>query len=279
MTSIAEILSLHQQLPGDNSRFDLELLLCELLDCQPAYIRTWPEKQLSAEQEARIQQLIKRRVNGEPVAHLIGRQAFWTLDLLVSPDTLIPRQDTELLVERVLQLPILDTAEVLDMGTGTGAIALALATERPQWQVSASDFKSSVVALAKKNAKRHHISNIEIFQSDWFANMRAKTFDLIVSNPPYIAPDDPHLCEGDLRFEAESALVADDMGLADIRHIVSQAPNYLNDQGWLVLEHGYNQGALVQSLLAECGFDSVECCQDLGGNDRVSLGQYRRGQQ
>ena len=152
MTSIAEILPLHQQLPGDNPRYDLELLLCELLDCQPASLRTWPEKQLSVEQEVRLQQWIGRRVNGEPIAHLIGRQAFWTLDLLVTPDTLIPRQDTELLIERVLQLPISDSAKVLDMGTGTGAIALALATERQQWQVLASDFKPSVVALAKKNA-------------------------------------------------------------------------------------------------------------------------------
>ena len=278
MTSIAEILPLHQQLPGDNPRYDLELLLCELLDCQPAYLRTWPEKQLSAEQEVRLQQWIGRRVNGEPIAHLIGRQAFWTLDLLVTPDTLIPRQDTELLIERVLQLPISDSAKVLDMGTGTGAIALALATERQHWQVLASDFKPSVVALAKKNAERHQLSNVEIFQSDWFTNITVKTFDLIVSNPPYIAPDDAHLCQGDLRFEASSALVAEDMGLADIRHIVSQAPNYLNDQGWLVLEHGYDQGASVQSLLVQYGFDLVECCQDLGGNDRVSLGQYRRGQ-
>ena len=275
MSSIAKTLLLYKTLPGDNPRYDMELLLCELLECQPAYLRTWPETELTVEQLETLHEWLARRIDGEPVAHLIGRQAFWTLDLFVSPDTLVPRQDTEVLVERALALPLPIGARVLDLGTGTGAIALSLATEKPDWKVFGCDFKASVVELAQKNADKYQLSKVDFFQSDWFEKAAGHTFDLIVSNPPYIAPKDKHLYEGDLRFEADSALVAGDKGLADIQHIVSRAPAYLNDSGWLVLEHGYDQAEAVKRLLIENGFGAVEGCQDLGGNYRISLGQYR----
>ncbi len=269
--SIEQALASSSQLQTETPRLDIECLLCHVLNCDSSYLRTWPEKQLSSEQRTLFKSLLKRRLQGEPIAHICETRAFWTLDLLVTPDTLIPRPDTEVLVETILNLKLPKQANILDLGTGTGAIALALASERLTWKVTATDFRSEVVSLAKRNAEQHHITNVEIFQSDWFSHISASSFDVIVSNPPYIDPDDKHLSEGDVRFEPLSALIADNKGLADIEHIISQASKFLNQGGWLVLEHGYDQASEVQALFQQAHFQCIETIKDYGQQDRLTM--------
>lgn len=278
MTSVAELLSQRQRLEdvSDSPGLDVELLLCFCLQKERSYFRAWPEAEVTADQQQRFQQLLDRRLNGEPVAYLIGERGFWSLDLAVNSSTLIPRPETELLVEKTLTLLAdKNSATVLDLGTGTGAIALALASERSDWLVEACDVQVEAVALAQSNQKKYVLDNVQIFQSDWFESVARDQFDLIVSNPPYIDPDDIHLNTGDVRFEPRSALVAAKKGLADIEKIISQAQAYLNDCGWLVFEHGYDQAAAVRELLVLAGFDQVFTEQDLAGMDRISGGQCR----
>ena len=272
--SIKKALANWSQLQTDTARLDIECLLCYTLRCDNSYLRTWPEKILSSEQYELFQGLLRRRLQGEPIAHICGTRAFWTLDLLVTPDTLIPRPDTELLVENILNLDLPKQANILDLGTGTGAIALALASERTEWKLFATDFRTEVVSLAQRNADKHRISNIEFFQSDWYCDIPAMRFDLIVSNPPYIDPEDKHLSEGDVRFEPLSALTADNKGLADIEHIIDEAHKFLNQNGWLVLEHGYEQAQAVQVLLKRAGYRNIETVQDYGQQDRMTMAQY-----
>lgn len=272
--SIAQALSLSSQLASDTARLDVECLLCHIIECNATYLRTWPEKQLSLEQISLFQSLFTRRQAGEPIAHLCGTRAFWTLNLKVSPATLIPRPDTEILVETILDLALPSQADILDLGTGTGAIALALASERPAWQVTATDFLPEVVALAKENAQMHQLENVTIILSDWFESLDAQRFDLIVSNPPYIDPEDRHLNEGDVRFEPRTALTAENQGLADLTLIIQQAPAYLKPQGWLVLEHGYDQAAAVKNLFRQNAYYCIETKQDYGQQDRMTMAQY-----
>ena len=261
---------------SDTSRLDCELLLCYLLDVDRTYLKTWPDRELSETIEEQFQQLLQRRIIGEPVAYLIGTQGFWTLDLKVSADTLIPRPETELLVEAALELELPQQAKVLDLGTGTGAIALALATEQSRWQVSAVDLMPGAVQLAKENCQRCQLENVEIFQSHWFADIAPQSFDLIVSNPPYIETDDAHLTQGDVRFEPASALVSGPQGLDDLRLLVAQSVNYLIDCGWLMVEHGYQQGPAVRDLFEQAGFALVETRVDLNNLERITLGRYSR---
>ncbi|WP_321160330.1 peptide chain release factor N(5)-glutamine methyltransferase [Marinomonas rhodophyticola] len=211
------------------------------------------------------------------MAYLLGHQAFWTVDLEVAPCTLIPRADTERLVEVALSVLDINKANrILDLGTGTGAIALALAAELPNANVVGVDLIEDAVALAKRNASRNHISNVRFVQSSWFDVLdTSESFDLIVSNPPYIDSNDEHLSQGDVRFEPKSALVADKQGMADIEHIIQQAPDYMAPNAYLVFEHGYDQALAVQQRLREAGFVSIKSFQDLGGNDRVTIGQYK----
>lgn len=257
---------------NDSPRLDVELLLCHVLEKPRTYLFTHPEYELNTEQSRLFERLLQRRLGGEPVAYLIGHKGFWTLDLAVSPATLIPRPETELLVEMALALSLPHQARVLDLGTGTGAIALALASERTQWQITAVDVSVDAVALAECNRRTHKLSNVVVQQSHWFEAVAGQHFDLIVSNPPYIDSEDIHLQQGDVRFEPASALVAADQGLADIRHIVGGAKAFLKKGGWLLLEHGWQQGEVVNQLLQSAGYQCVETVQDLSGHDRVAKG-------
>lgn len=259
---------------SDSSRLDAELLLCHVIEQPRSYLFTWSDRALSPEQVEVYEALLQRRLLGEPVAHLIGSQAFWTLDLEVTPATLIPRPETESLVEVALDKLADGPFRVADLGTGTGAIALALASERSNWRVVGCDRVEAAVQLAERNRQRLEISNAEFVQGSWFEPLQG-TFDMIVSNPPYIDPDDPHLQQGDVRFEPLSALIADNQGMADIEQIAGTARTFLNAGGWLLFEHGYDQGPVSRELLKRLGYTNVETIQDLGARDRVTLGCWR----
>ena len=261
---------------GDSSQLDAELLLAQVTGWSRTRFRAFPEQHVSLVQAAAFEQRVDKRAAGEPVAYVLGQQEFWSLPLQVSAATLIPRPDTECVVEQALTLDLPARARVLDLGTGTGAIALALASERPDWHITASDFVDAAVALAQSNAEALNLP-IHLVKSHWFDQLAAvcfdQGFDLIVSNPPYIASTDHHLSEGDVRFEPASALVSGADGLDDIRHIVAAAPGWLNAGGWLLLEHGYDQAQAVQALLQQQSFDQVHSRQDYGRNDRMTLGR------
>lgn len=258
---------------GESPRADADALLCHLLDCRRSYLMTWPEHELDAAQQATLSGWLARRLNGEPIAHLIGEREFWSLPLKVSPATLIPRPDTEVLVEQALARLPGGPCALLDLGTGTGAIALALKSERPYADVWAVDRMPAAAALARTNSAALGLP-IEVRDGSWFAPLSdAPRFAMIVSNPPYIDGTDPHLHEGDVRFEPRSALVAEEQGLADIRLIVTQAPAHLVPGGWLLLEHGWDQGEAVRQLLLQQGYVQVETVRDYGDNERVTLGR------
>jgi len=258
---------------GESPRLDAELLLSYVTGLSRTSFRAWPERQVTATEARRFEALVEQRVNGHPVAHLLGEQEFWSLPLKVNASTLIPRPDTECLVEAALVLPLPDNAQVLDLGTGTGAIALALASERHHWQVLACDAVASAVELATENARRLGLP-VTVVLSHWFDNLPAGRIDLIVSNPPYIASGDHHLGEGDVRFEPASALVAGGDGLDDIRAIVATSADWLNAGGWLVVEHGFDQGDAVRALFGQAGLVAVETRKDYGNRDRLTLGQW-----
>jgi len=264
-----------RRIAGDTARLDAELLLAQVTGLSRSGFRAFPEREVEARLAAEFEDVVMQRAQGMPVAYLLGHQEFWSLPFKVSSSTLIPRPDTECLVEQALELPLPDNARVVDLGTGTGAIALALASERPSWMISACDLMEDAVALAQANASKLKLP-VEVFQSRWFAGLPAGSFDLIVSNPPYVASGDHHLDEGDVRFEPASALVSGADGLDDIRLIVSEAPAWLNAEGWLLLEHGFDQAEAVQGLLTARGFAKVESRKDYGGNDRMTLGQWPR---
>ena len=260
------------QSTSESPRLDAELLLMHVLGVNRSWLFAWPEKLLETDQQNKADDLLKRRIHGEPVAYLTGTREFWSLPLAVNPSTLIPRPDTETLVEWALELELPESATVLDLGTGTGAIALALASENPGWKVSAVDLNPQAVELAQRNAASLKL-DLAISQSGWFDAV-AGQYHLIVSNPPYIDPSDKHLLQGDVRFEPHSALTAADHGLADLRHIIHSAPDFLHEGGWLLLEHGYDQAQGVCKLLEQQGFSAVTTRHDLGGQPRISGGQY-----
>lgn len=260
----------------DTPRLDAEVLLSYVIGKPRVFFMTWPDHQLTSIQQAQFEALVQQRKQGVPVAYLTGEREFWSLPLKTSPETLIPRPDTEVVVETVLQLaselPI--KSRVLDLGTGTGAIALAIASEKPDWSVCGVDVATACVELAQLNLAHLGFSNCRFLQSDWYDSVEKECFDIIVSNPPYIEEDDPHLNEGDVRFEPKRALVAADNGLADIRHIVAQSVEHLATNGWLLVEHGYKQAELVQESFTLHGFNKVETIVDYGQQPRVTIGCF-----
>jgi len=259
---------------SDTARVDAEVLLAHVLHKTRTWLHTWPEQQLSEDQLARFQQLLSRRARGEPVAHLVGRQDFWSLTLQVTADTLIPRPETERLVELALaRIPPQATWRIADLGTGSGAIALALAKERPNCMIIATDQSAAALAVATNNARSNQLGNVQFRQGDWFEALHDDTgFELIVSNPPYIKETDPHLQQGDVRFEPAGALQAGHTGLDDLQHIIQAALAYLEPGGWLLLEHGYDQGAAVLQLLAQAGYEQITDYTDLAGLPRIAEG-------
>ncbi|WP_078925394.1 peptide chain release factor N(5)-glutamine methyltransferase [Vibrio cincinnatiensis] len=257
---------------SDSPSLDAAVLLCHVLQKPRSYLLTWPEKVLTSEQQTEFDALLTRRLSGEPVAYIIGEREFWSLPLKVSPSTLIPRPDTERLVELALEKAEQIPGDILDLGTGTGAIALALASELPARHVFGVDLRHEAQQLAIENSQRLQITNVTFLQGSWFTPLvEGIKFALIVSNPPYIEESDPHLEQGDVRFEPKSALVAEDNGLADIKYIAQTAREYLLAEGWLLFEHGYEQATAVQTILKELGYQAITTEQDYAGNDRVTL--------
>lgn len=259
---------------SESPKRDAEILLEYVTGKARTYLLAFGETELTAEQEAQLAALLARRQAGEPVAHLVGEREFWSLPLYVSAATLIPRPDTECLVEQALERLPAEPCEILDLGTGTGAIALALASERPDCDVTAVDVMPDAVALAKRNVARLERHNVTVLHSSWFSALAGRSFGMIVSNPPYIDEHDPHLAQGDVRFEPLTALVAGNAGLADLEHIVTTSRQHLLPGGWLLVEHGWTQGEAVRALFTDAGFHAVETCRDYGGNDRLTLGQW-----
>lgn len=253
---------------------DTQVLLTHVLRCNTAHLAAWPEKTLSDAQLADFQKLVVKRRQGVPVAHLTGSREFWSLDFLVDNSTLIPRPETETLVEYLLDnFGNRENLKLLDMGTGTGAIAISIATEKPGWEIVASDISEQALELARQNRSQHDTSNVTLIHSDWFQNIDAENFDIIISNPPYIASDDHHLSQGDVRFEPQTALSSGVTGMDDIEHLCAQAKKYLLQNGWLIVEHGYNQKQLVAECFAKNGFSGIEQKQDLSGHTRMTAGK------
>lgn len=258
---------------SDSPRLDAEILLKHVSGFGDAQLVASSDEPLGEKHSEATQALIEARLQGTPIAYLIGRRAFYTLDLKVNRHVLIPRPETELLVDTALGfIHTLDSPRVLDLGTGSGAIALAIADQAPDAHITATDIDADALQLARENAVSHHLNKVSFKLSDWFAKLDHRAFDLIVSNPPYIDPDDPHLQRGDVRFEPRRALVSGQRGYDDLRKIIREAPTYLNAGGGIVLEHGCNQGRAVREMLAQTGFREIETRKDLNQLERVTHG-------
>lgn len=254
------------------AKYESQLLLQHILQQNRAWLITHADAPLSAAHQEAFAALVQRRIQGEPIAYLLGYREFYGLKLSVTPATLIPRPDTEILVDTALaHIPVNKPISVLDLGTGSGAIALAIASQRPHTSIIAADASAPALAIALKNAQMHACSNVHFLHSDWFSALAGQHFDVIVSNPPYIASADIHLQQGDLRFEPASSLVSGADGLNDIRTIIDGCLIHLKPQGWLMLEHGYNQAEAVHELMAETGLVAIETFIDHGGNARVTI--------
>jgi len=261
----------NQLVTASTLRPDIESLLCHVLQCPVSRLISYPEQPLTAIQQQQFVSLIEQRRQGVPVAHLTGSRGFWSLDIGVNQHTLIPRPDTELLVSLALE-KIQSGMRVADLGTGSGAIALAIKAERDDIWMLASDYSEPALQQAKHNAVKNHL-NVHFLRGQWLEAMQPASLNLIVSNPPYIRSDDPHLTSGDLRFEPLTALASGADGLQDIRQLVHQAAIILKPQGWLMVEHGYDQSQAVQTLFQQAGFTGIQAFQDYGQQDRVVIGK------
>ncbi len=263
------------QLPLSHAQLEAEILLCNVLRCARSHLLAWPEQPLTNAQHDAFAILTARRAAGEPVAHITGTREFWSLPLAVTADTLIPRPETELLVDLALVRMTEPHGTVADLGTGSGAVALALAKEHPDWSVTATDQSAAALAVAQENAANHGLRNVRFARGDWCEALGDQCFDLIVSNPPYIAESDPHLQTGDLRFEPVTALAAGVEGLDAIRRLARCSRAHLHDHGWLLFEHGFDQGAACRAILAELHYQEIVTFQDLENRERVSGGRWR----
>lgn len=268
---IAEALNLRGD-PDSYERQEAMWLLEHIVQVGALELKFRLEQSLTEAQTQQYLAGLQRLEQGEPLAYVTGSQPFWTLDLKVTSDTLVPRPDTEILVDTVLNLELPEQCSMVDLGTGTGAIALALASERPRWQVLATDIYLPTLQVAQENAERHQLQQVQFACGAWFDAIPVQKFDLIVSNPPYIDPEDVHLQQ--LGAEPQRALIAQQKGLADLKIIIEQAVNWLNPQGWVVLEHGYDHGADVREIFSQAGFSQIRTVQDYGKNDRVTLAQW-----
>lgn len=254
-------------------QLDAEILLLHIIQKNRAFLYAHSEQVLEAHIIQAFEHLVLKRLEGIPIAYLTNEREFWSLPLYVTSDTLIPRPETELLVELALcYLGERPACSVLELGTGTGAISVALATEKPEWNILATDLSKQALLVAQKNIKQHHVKNITLLESNWFEAIPNQTFDLIISNPPYLSEQDPHQHEGDLRFEPKQALVSGEEGLDDLKHIIKQSRQYLSSGGLLLVEHGYNQGQAVTDAFLRDNYRKVKCLQDTAGLDRVSTG-------
>lgn len=259
---------------------DAEILLGYVLGATRSYLHTWPERNVDTAQLAQFYALIERRRAGEPIAYITGRREFWSLELNVTRDTLIPRAETELLVELALQrIPAPAVWNIADLGTGCGAIALALARERPHCKIVAADISPAALEVARANARQLNIHNIEFRLADitgqWHAPLKAECFDMIVSNPPYVSSHDPHLTQDDLRFEPRMALEAGADGLRDLRAIATQVRPHLKPGAWLLLEHGFDQAAELARILSNLGYHDIEDYEDIAGMPRTICAYWR----
>ena len=262
---------------GAEARTDAEVLAAHAFGLTRAQLIARDDAAPASERVADYRSLVARRARGEPVAYIVGRREFWSLDLEVTPDVLIPRPETERLVELALErIDAASPVRVADLGTGSGAIALAIARERPRAWVVGVDVSRAVLEVARRNAARNRVANVEFVAGDWFAPLNGTTFDLVVSNPPYVAELDPHLEAGDCRFEPRGALASGAEGVDDIRRIAAGARAHLVGEGWLLLEHGFDQADAVRGILREGGYAAVESWTDLGGRWRVTGGRAPR---
>ena len=282
MQIIQHLKNATKQLAGvsDSARLDAEVLLAYSLDKNRTWLATWPDKELNENQSQVFNALLKRREHGEPVAHITGTREFWSLDLNISKDTLIPRPETELMIEEILNAyPQTSNINCLDLGTGSGAIALALASERPGWRITATDKSLAALDMAKHNAQRLKLNNIHFIYGSWFealadepATAQDRLFDIIASNPPYIPRSDPHLSEGDVRFEPISALASGEDGLDDIRLICQQAQKHMKSKALLIIEHGFDQKAQLHDIFMDSGYKNIQQFSDLSGQSRLTSG-------
>ena len=278
MTTIKQALNdarLALRSSSDSPSVDASVLLCHVLACAPAHLLAWPDRTLTSDQQSQFGMLLQQRLQGHPVAYIVGQKEFWSLALQVSPDVLIPRPETETLVEFVLdRFSAEETLDVADLGTGSGAIACAIASERPRWNIIATDASPAALEIAQTNAASNRLENIAFRLGHWFEPIADMTFDLIISNPPYVAEDDPHLDQGDVRFEPEGALAAGRQGMDAIRHLARHAGRHLGNGGWLIVEHGFDQQQIVYDCFAQSGYEDIIQLSDLAGQPRMTAGRY-----
>jgi release factor glutamine methyltransferase len=258
---------------SDSARLDAEILLKHVSGLSGAQLISRSHEPLDTKIVQRVNVLVEARKQGSPIAYLTGRREFYALELSVDRHVLIPRPETELLVDTALDLiRSITTPDILDLGTGSGAIALAIAANTQKARLVATDIDGKALQVAARNARYHKINSVKFLRSDWYTEVKGQRFALIVSNPPYVDPDDPHLAQGDVRFEPPHALISADQGRADLSEIIEQAPNHLRTHGWIALEHGYDQGAYTRDLLEQQGFTDITTLKDLNQHDRVTLG-------